>query len=182
MIAHQKDILERNALIISKVNMMRFHQILVRSLVMVRKHPELIARGLTPQRTTATLQSLEREITICIMLRTGPQNLQTMVIPGKNFDRHHQITEEDTPGVHQQVLLGAVPIDGRIDTHLSDTVENNLLVQEETTGRQVLGGVIARLVLGEATVLLVQEEAIDLLVQEKLTDHQALGGGIVLLV
>ena len=189
MKVHQKDILKRNVLTTSKVNTTRFHQILVRFLVRVQRHLELIGRGLALlQRTTATLRSSEREITVYIMLRIDHQNLQTMVIPGEDFDHHHQIIEEDTPGVHLQVLLGVMSIDGRVDTHPSDTVENDRLVQEEATGRLALGGVIALLALGEATVLLVQEgvtdllvqeEVIDLLVQEELTDHQALGGVIV---
>ena len=171
MKAHQKDILKRNVLTTSKVNTTRFHQILVLFLVRVQRHLELIGRGLALlQHTTATLRSSEREITVYIMLRIDHQNLQTMVIPGEDFDHHHQIIEEDTPGVRLQVLLGVMSIDGRADTRLSDTVENDRLVQEEATVLLVQEGV---------TDLLVQEEVIDLLVQEELTDHQALGGVIV---
>ena len=143
MIVHLKDILKRNALTRNKANMTRFHQIPVLSHVMVQKHPELTGRDHVLQLTMATLQSLRREITVCTMLRTDHQSLQTTVTLGENSDHHHQIIDEDIPGAHQVHLE---PIDGKVDTHRFDIVRNDPVVQEEATGHQALGGVIVHLV------------------------------------
>lgn len=125
--------------------MTRFHRIPVLFHVKAQKHPGLIGRGRVLQHTMVTLQSLEREIIVCIMLRTGHQNHRTMVILGEDSDRHHRIIEEDIPDAHQ-VHLEAVPIDGKVDTHHFDIVESDPLAQEEATGHQALEGVLTRLV------------------------------------
>ena len=139
------DIPKRNALTRSKANMTRFHQIPVPSHVKAPKHPELTGRDHVLQHIMATPQSLEKEITVCIILRTDHQNHRTMVILGEDSDHHRQIIEEDIPDAHQ-VRLEAVSIDGKVDTHLIDIVESDPLVREETTGHQALEGVLARLV------------------------------------
>ena len=125
--------------------MTRFHQILVLSHVKAQKRPELTGKDHILQRTMATPQSLEIEITMCIMLRTDRQNHRTMVILGEDSDHHLQIIEEDIPDA-RQVHLEAVPIDGKVGTHRIDIAESDPLVREEATDHQVLEGVPAHLV------------------------------------
>ena len=145
-IAQQKDIPKRSTPTRSQANMMKFHRTRVLSHIKAQKHRELIGRNHAPQHTMATLQSLGRETTICIMLRIDHQNRLTMVTLGEDFDHHHRITGEDILGVHQRVHLGPLLIDEKVGTHHFGIAESDLLAQEEVTGHQAPEEVIVHLV------------------------------------